>query len=261
MGELSKTQIDKLGERLRKGEDTIDDLILLDQYRDSFQEAFERVTGYLRSDLALEPSGRVRKTTKSIRDKLRRQAAGQPPIELSRIQDIAGCRLVVYDLLEQENVLAKLRASWSEAKFVDRRDRPSNGYRAVHLIVKALGRKVEIQLRTSLEHLWAEASEKLAMRIDPAIKYGGGPEFVRSILDRLSETIQLWETLSRSIQNTIALEESSSANPVGRVTYISKDGDKALLENYRRNIQQNLLALIDEENTEKLRNAKLKRDV
>jgi hypothetical protein len=45
MTELSKTQIDKLGERLRKGNVTEDDLRLLDEYRLSFSEAYEFVVG------------------------------------------------------------------------------------------------------------------------------------------------------------------------------------------------------------------------
>jgi len=47
--EISKTQIDRLGDRLRKGSVTDSDLRLLDQYRRSFSEAYEMVTAAIRN--------------------------------------------------------------------------------------------------------------------------------------------------------------------------------------------------------------------
>jgi len=40
---ISKTQIDQLGDRLRKGDVTEEDLRLLEAYRLSFDEAYEEV--------------------------------------------------------------------------------------------------------------------------------------------------------------------------------------------------------------------------
>src|SRR5712692_7902197 len=91
---LSKNQIDRLGDRLRKGDISDDDLRLLDSYRRSFSDAYENVVGQIRHQLGLEPTGREEKTTTSIIEKLRRQS-----IRLSQMQDIAGCRIVVTDLL------------------------------------------------------------------------------------------------------------------------------------------------------------------
>jgi hypothetical protein len=83
--EVSKTQIDRLGDRLRKGNISEADLRLLDQYRRSFTEAYEVVVGTIRKKLALEPTGRPAKSTTSISEKLRRES-----IRLTQIQDIAG---------------------------------------------------------------------------------------------------------------------------------------------------------------------------
>ena len=41
-------------------------------------------------------------------------------------------------------------------------------------------------MRTELEDLWANASEKLATALDPAIKYGGGPPEVHRMLAAVS---------------------------------------------------------------------------
>jgi putative GTP pyrophosphokinase len=118
-----------------------------------------------REQLALEPTGRRAKSTAAIVDKLRRES-----IRLSQIQDVAGCRLVVSDVVEQDSVVASFRLSFNDIDVVDRRERPSHGYRAVHIIVRVRNKAVEVQVRTLLQHLWAELSEKLADVSDASLK-------------------------------------------------------------------------------------------
>jgi ppGpp synthetase/RelA/SpoT-type nucleotidyltranferase len=48
---------------------------------------------------------------------------------------------------------------------------------------------IEIQIRTSLQHVWAELSEKFSDVINPSIKYGGGDAIVQEILQRASNLI------------------------------------------------------------------------
>lgn len=45
-------------------------------------------------------------------------------------------------------------------------------------------------LRTVLQHLWAEISERLSDKIDPAIKYGGGSKGIQILLNKLSEAVE-----------------------------------------------------------------------
>lgn len=169
--EISKTQIDKLGDRLKQGNITEADLRLLDEYRRSFTEAYEAVVGIIRNEVTLEPTGRPAKSTTSISEKLLRET-----IRLTQVQDIAGCRLIVVDMVEQERVVQRLSKLFDNVTIVDRRKQPSHGYRAVHVIVKSAHKLVEIQVRTSLQQVWAELSEKLSDVIDPALKYGKGDE-------------------------------------------------------------------------------------
>lgn len=61
---ISKSQIDRLGDRLRKDPTVKDDLILLDSYRRSFGEIYETVVRAIRDRLGLEVSGRPAKSTK-----------------------------------------------------------------------------------------------------------------------------------------------------------------------------------------------------
>lgn len=180
---VSKTQIDRLGDRLKGEPHTEADLRLLDEYRRSFGEAYASVLRILRQR-GVFPTGRLAKSTMSIVEKLRRES-----LRLSQMQDIAGCRIVVKNILEQEQFLATLKADFPEASVIDRRDNPSHGYRAVHFIVEACGKPVEIQVRSSLQHLWAEVSEKSSDVLDPTIKYGGGPERWRNFLTNSSKSV------------------------------------------------------------------------
>ena len=179
--EFSKTQIDRLGDRLKKGDITDDDLRLLDTYRRSFSEAYEMVVGCIRDEMAMEPTGRRAKSTSSISDKLRRES-----IRLTQIQDIAGCRLIVSNIAAQENVLESLKGIFENVTVVDRRKQPSHGYRAVHAIVSYSGKVVKIQIRTVLQQLWTEMSEKFSDVVEPAIKYGGGDENIQELLSEMS---------------------------------------------------------------------------
>lgn len=86
--------------------------------------------------------------------------------------------------------MAALVRAFAKVTVVDRRESPTYGYRAVHVIVEALDRTVEIQVRTMLQHTWAELSEKLSDLIDPAIKYGGGPAPVKDLLLRSSSALR-----------------------------------------------------------------------
>src|SRR5262245_46773962 len=155
--EVSKTQLDRLGDRLKKGDMSEDDLRLLDQFRRSFSDAYEAVVGTIRKELALEPTGRPAKSTPSIIEKLRRES-----IRLTQIQDIAGCRLIVSGIVDQDNVIRALTKLFERTTIIDHRQQPSHGYRAVHVVVNHSGKAIEIQIRTTLQHLWAELSEKFS---------------------------------------------------------------------------------------------------
>jgi putative GTP pyrophosphokinase len=189
---LSNTQVDRLGERLRSATIADADLELLDAYRRSFTAAYEAVVKVLRDQLGATPTGRPAKSTTSISDKLLRER-----IRLSQMQDIAGCRVIVESVVLQDEVTAQLVRAFPESRLADRREIPSHGYRAVHVVVQYGGKTVEVQIRTVLEHSWAELSEKLADVVDPSVKYGGGPEIVRTLLAKTSRNIGVTEDLER----------------------------------------------------------------
>jgi len=202
---LSKTQVDRLGERLKGGSHTETDLRLLEDYRRSFGEAYETVLRMIRQHGQL-PTGRLAKSTLSIVEKLRRES-----IRLSQMQDIAGCRVVVADIVAQEDFVASLRTLFPGASVMDRRDKPSYGYRAVHIIAEMSGKPVEIQVRTALQHLWAELSEKSSDVLDPTIKYGGGPAGWRSFLTGCSKMVGGYEKIETTFAEAVADHEGMVA--------------------------------------------------
>lgn len=110
-------------------------------------------------------------------------------VRLSQIQDVAGCRLIVSDVQAQDRTVKALCGVFEHAKVIDRRVRASHGYRAVHVVVSVNDKGVEIQVRTQLQHLWAELSEKLSDVSGLELKYGGGDQSLRGILDRTSQLV------------------------------------------------------------------------
>lgn len=199
MATLSKTQVDQLGDRLRRGIHAEVDLRALDEYRRSFGETYATVVETIRQRLHLDPTGRPAKSTSSLLAKLRRES-----IRLTQVQDVAGCRVVVADAAEQELVVASLSALFSDTSVIDRRANPSHGYRAVHAVVRISGRLIEIQIRTPLQHLWAEFCEKLSDKFDSSIKYGGGTDVVRNLLAAASDVVAGLEEAEMRVVDMIA---------------------------------------------------------
>jgi GTP pyrophosphokinase len=102
---LSGAQVDKLGERMRRGPLKTNDLRALDSYRLSHRPAYDLVVGTIRSELSLEPTGRPGKTTGAILAKMKRQRT-----RLSQMQDVAGCRVLVPGAAEQDDVVGRVLA-------------------------------------------------------------------------------------------------------------------------------------------------------
>src|SRR5436189_162906 len=110
---ITKSQIDRLGLRLKRGEHTEADLIALDEYRRSFAGAYQFVVGTIRRRLRLEPTGRPAKSTTSITEKLLRES-----IRLSQMQDIAGCRVLVKGLVRQDQVARRIQQLFPQTEVI-----------------------------------------------------------------------------------------------------------------------------------------------
>ncbi len=154
---LSARRINELGERLKRGPLEDGDRRLFEEFRGSFAPAYDEVISKIRDAVGLSPTGRPDKRLESIVAKLRRGETS-----LWQMQDIAGCRITVPDRLTQDKAVRRLKQLFPDHREVDRRAEPRYGYRAVHLVVRAQGRRVEIQIRTFLQDLWANLEETWA---------------------------------------------------------------------------------------------------
>lgn len=190
--------IDELGRRLAAA--GLNNLNEADYqaFRTGFAGALSEVTETLnlctRTALAgrrTEVGSRI-KAIDSVVAKLRRKET-----PLSTMQDIAGCRLTVPAMADLRTATRWLRGRLTieREKNYTRRGQ-KGGYRAVHVIVlTSSGRCAEIQIRTEVQHAWANLSEQLAYSIDRSIKAGGGPAGVRHRLLELSRQGWLVDSL------------------------------------------------------------------
>ena len=147
------------------------------------------------------------KKMQTIKDKLRRF----PTMRLHTMQDIGGCRAVLSNCQHVYKLYESLKKSTMRHKIVDEKDYINNpkdsGYRGIHLIMKYNGKvnrsynglKVEIQIRTHLQHLWATAVETVGIFINNSLKSSAGSE--------------VWLRFFQLISSLIALEEDCNTVP------------------------------------------------
>lgn len=197
----SKSHIDRLGDRLKIGRPSESDLKDLDGYRRATRRAYDLVISEIRSQ-GFPVTGRPAKSTRSIVDKLNRESC-----RLSQVQDIAGCRVVVSDISAQTSAVERIAGVLPRATIVDRREKSTHGYRAVHIVVRAFEIPIEVQVRSIAQHTWAELSEKLSDLEGSDVKYGGGPESTRKLLSKISKLI--WD-LEKNEKKIALLEQTVS---------------------------------------------------
>jgi len=208
---LTKSQINKLGERLRKEEPiSTEALDQLQTFRALHDAPLINAQLRIREELRIDASPRL-KTIGTIVEKLRREKT-----RLSEMQDIAGLRIVrSMSWNAQSNYVHKIEALFPDARTIDRRRKPSHGYRAVHVITRVDGYLVEIQVRSVLQNLWAQTMERLADTWGRGIRYGDVPRShaadVGELLD-ISKSIASIEEIQRTINQLKRLGDLDRAD-------------------------------------------------
>lgn len=234
---VSKSELNRLGQRLIASDRISEaDLAELALVLNAYQQALEQVKIRLRG-LGFSATDRV-KTTGTLIDKLRRSHG----MQLSRMQDLAGARITVEDLAAQDEVVETIRSSWeaegSTCKVVDRRERPSFGYRAVHVIVHVEGMPVEIQIRTELQDVWAQIVERLGDRWGRGIRYGADPEDP----DATVRSGDLVMSRREAVEMLIRLSESCARVEAVRAEMVSAERELArvggLLESIKPRLEK-----------------------
>lgn len=170
---MTTSQLNRLGDRLRRNIPIEpDDLEQLQAIRAEYFLPAREVQRVIRETTGHAATSRV-KTDKTIIDKLIRDKT-----RLSTMHDIAGVRVIAeVTLREQRDLANELLGTFGGAQLVDRMTEPRFGYRALHVIARHDGFPVEIQVRTTLQHLWAEALEKMSDIWGRGVRYGEIPVF------------------------------------------------------------------------------------
>lgn len=194
----SKGQIKKAGDFLRRGFE--DPTVTFDEYVQALDVAgrwrachaypintFQATLRDKIRPLAGEPIVAQRlKRMPTIIDKLRRY----PAMNLTTMQDIAGVRAILSTVKDVYAVANQYRSSKTLAhELIDEKDyiqapRSEDGYRSVHLIYKYRNKRaptyddlrVELQLRTKLQHNWATAVETMGTLLGQALKSRQGDQ-------------------------------------------------------------------------------------
>lgn len=122
----------------------------------------------------------------TIIDKLKRY----PAMKLSTMQDIGGLRAILRDVKDVYGLTKEFEDSSRLAhELIDKKDyiqnpRNEDGYRSVHLVYKYKNRRVvgydglklELQIRSKLQHMWATAVETMGTFLGQALKSRQGDQ-------------------------------------------------------------------------------------
>lgn len=198
----SKSQIKKAGSTIRKYyrdeaelNAAVDALQHIEAWRAAHYVPLVSANNGLRSrartaGVQAEVTQRL-KRRRTILDKLRRE----PTLDLSRMQDIGGCRAVVETIddlrrLEERVKNGRIPVVGGADYIVNPR---KSGYRGVHIVVEYQERQIEIQLRTKVMHGWALAAENYSGRIGENLKQDGSHP-IQLFLATASEMMALSET-------------------------------------------------------------------
>ncbi len=238
----SKNRVSKAGAAVRNGVETQEDLDVINAWRAAHKPVLNTFQAILRNRTQKTDTvvAQRHKRKQTIFDKLRRF----PKMELHRMDDVAGCRLIFPDV----KALHVFREALHKARFRHkRRNNPakydyikhpkSTGYRGIHDVYEydvnsavgqtAKGLLIEIQYRTAVQHAWATAVEVIGFITSSQPKFQQG--------DRRFETVMLYasEIIARAHEGlTSFLANESDAEIVRR--FVELDQELGLLALLRR---------------------------
>lgn len=208
----SKKRVNRAGDAVRTRDATNEDIAVIEEWRSAHRHVLNTFQAILRTrtrrtDITVAQRHKRRRT---IFDKLQRF----PDMQLSRMDDVAGCRLIFSDIDE----LDRFRDAFHQARFKHkRRNRPEQydyilhpkdtGYRGIHDVyvydvnsdtgAHLAGLYVEIQYRTLIQHAWATAVEVIGFITQSQPKFQQGDRryeeamlYASEILARAHEGLQ-----------------------------------------------------------------------
>ncbi|KAB0604052.1 RelA/SpoT domain-containing protein [Castellaniella defragrans] len=254
---LTKTRIDRVGIALSKGEFRSEEELLelegiFDEYRKSHLQPLSETTIELQHWLNLYGDSyyiaqRLKRKPQIVR-KLNRLS-----VRLTQLQDIGGCRIIV----EKNQDVDRLRkyieekisnqSNFNLIRTTDYREkgRDDTGYRSLHLIFEKNGIKLELQIRSRIQHYWAESIERTSVIYGYHLKEKEGDQAVIDYFKKLSDIFYEIEAgrepharekleLDQLRIRSEGIIESSDKNKIFD-SYINEDIIKTLAQKEARN--------------------------
>lgn len=209
---IAKNRVRKAGENIRNDKATPDDYKNVSSWRSIHIPIMTAMVNAINRKLnihslkAIIVARRLKRLT-SIEFKLKRFK----DMKLDRMQDIAGVRVVFKELQQVKKFQKSMEETYLKGsrkfKLIDTKDyiaSPKNdGYRSIHQIFEyknASKMRLELQIRTQLQHYWATAVEVLGMKSKSKIKQGEGEDYYK-------EFFRLASALFSCIENTTKQSE------------------------------------------------------
>lgn len=195
----SKTLVDNAGKALaRDTEEDIDKYILytevFDEYRKNHLDPLSKTTmelqkWLLKYDKDYYIAQRLKRKPQILR-KLKRFS-----VRLSQLQDIGGARIIVEQNKDVDDLVSFLKGKFQGnrkirvIRMTDYRGegREDSGYRAYHVILERDGYKMELQIRSKIQHYWAETIERTSIVYGHHLKELDGDSIVISYFKKLSD--------------------------------------------------------------------------
>ncbi|MGN7099338.1 RelA/SpoT domain-containing protein [Brevundimonas diminuta] len=200
----SKSRVNRAGRAIRENAETIDDLVTINVWRAAHKPVLNTFQSILRNRTRYTDTVVVQrhKRKSTIFGKLNRF----PTMELSRMDDVAGCRLIFKDiasLYDFRERIHRARFRHTLRNSVDKYDYIKNpkstGYRGIHDVyeydansatgVSSKGLLIELQYRTTVQHAWATAVEVIGFITSSQPKFQEGDKRYEDAMTYASEIL------------------------------------------------------------------------
>ena len=202
VNKFSNKQINKIGKKFRDSIFDEKDVLFLDNYRKLYNEQIINYSHQISSKIKDELNkfvlvGRLKRIYSIIRKLQRKSNYG---MDLTRMSDIAGIRVIVKNIEDQEKVLRIITQNFNPEKIYDYR-KDERLYRSIHVIIKKNEKLIEVQVRTLAQQTWADESESFGEQA----KYG-------KFNDDIGSYLKLLKNVTLDIDNSNKLQSINSDN-------------------------------------------------
>ena len=265
MATITKGEIDRVGGRLVNGSPNEGDNSVLEYFRSIHQHPMALFRHTIDRKL------KKHKVEALVSQRLKRRPSIiskleiQENMNLSRMQDIGGLRIVVKTIQEVDLIRNEIRKveQHRSFKFIFSnekdyiKDPKDSGYRSIHMVyiyeknvLPEEKCRVEIQIRTQLQHSWATAVEVLGTYLNQPLKQSVGPQEYLDIFKKISKLFVSLESkdinhefvteVKDDIDNVQLLEKLENFNIIAKHLDDNVQGQYALL---KMDLRQNTIEI------------------